>query len=408
MNLLEGLRLGLIEIRAHKLRAFLTLSGIAVGITSVVALTGILSCVQRGMRKSVAQAGLGRLFIGQQATSDHSNRSTGLIYEDAVALRRHFPSARAVSPIASTSTSAFYREFRARVEVAGIFPDWAKLDWNYKVRGRFFNDADLRDAAPVCVLVKKLYGKDGAQDDPLAPLFRRYDPLRQTIRLGGTLFRVIGILEDLPKDDGFMGGNNATVLLPLTSFQKRLSFERRQIDMINVDSGDQASSYILAKQVAGFLKRRHRGVEDIQVMNVVDFMGPMLSWLNMATFIIGAVGAIALFAGGVGIMNITLASVHARIKEIGIRKSLGARERDIRLQFLAEATLLSLLGGVSGVVLGGVLCFLVKLATKMNIILSPAAIATALLTSIGVGLAFSWYPARRASRLDPVEALRCE
>lgn len=415
MNLFEGIRLGLIEIWSHKLRAFLTLSGIAVGITSVVTMTGILSGVQVGMRQSVARGGLGRLFITRQETSDHSNRSSGLTYEDAVALRRRFPNARAVSPVSSTQVSAFYKEFRARVGVAGITPDWAKLDWNYKMRGRFFNDADLRDFAQVCVLIKKLHTKEnerneiGTQDDPLAPLFRRHDPLRRTIRLGGASLRVVGILEELPKANGMnMGDNDTTVLLPLTSFQKRLSLKQKQIDMLNVDSGDQASSYILAKQIAGFLKRRHRGVEDVRVMNIVDFMGPMMSWLNMATVIIGAVAAIALFAGGVGIMNITLASVHARIKEIGIRKSVGARDRDIRLQFLVEAAMLSLIGGVAGTALGGGLCLLVKLTTKMSVILSPPAIAAALLTSIGVGLVFAWYPARRAARLDPIEALRYE
>ena len=141
-------------------------------------------------------------------------------------------------------------------------------------------------------------------------------------------------------------------------------------------------------------------------MNMADFMGPFFQWLDMASFVMFAVAAIALFAGGVGIMNITLASVNARIKEIGIRKSVGARERDIRLQFLLEAATLSLLGGILGVLFGGGACLLVKATTKMSVLISPMLLGASLAVSVGIGVAFSWYPARRAARLDPMQALR--
>lgn len=415
MNWYEGLRIGLIEIRSNKLRAFLTLFGIAIGITSVIAMTGILSGVQTGMRDAVKRVGLGRLFIAARPTNDNTNRSSGLLYEDALAIREHFPEVRAVSPIASKQVPVFYREFSAKVEVNGVSPDWAKLDWNYKMRGRFFNASDLREYAQVCILIKRLHTKEkedtdfGSQEDPMRGLFKRYDPLRKIIRLGNTAFHVIGVLEELPKNDDMNVGDGVPgVLLPITSFQKRLSLERKQLDVINVDSGDQASSYVLAKRVFAFLKRRHRGVEDFQVMNIVDFMGPFMSWLNMATVIIGAVATIALFAGGVGIMNISLASVNARIKEIGIRKSVGARDRDIRRQFLFEAAMLSCLGGILGTLLGGGICLIVKLATHMTVAISPILVGIALLVSIGIGVIFSWYPSRRAARLDPIEALRYE
>ncbi|MBI3549797.1 MAG: ABC transporter permease [Elusimicrobia bacterium] len=412
MNLYEGLRLGLIEIRSHKLRAFLTLSGIAIGITSVIAMTGILSAVQGNMREGVARVGLGRLFVTSRPTLDHSHRSKGLLYEDALAIRERFPEARAVSPVVGSQLPVFYRDFRAKIEVSGISTDWAKLDWNYRVRGRFLNAADLREYAKVCVLIKRSKKKHEDQldrDDPVAPLFKRYDPLHKSIRIGGTSFLVVGVLEELETDaDMDVGDRDAAIFVPITSYQKRLSLESKQIHIVNVDSGTQESSYALAKQVFAFLKRRHRGVEDFQVMNIVEFMGPFMAWLNIATLIIGAVGAIALFAGGVGIMNISLASVNARIKEIGIRKSVGAKEKDIRRQFLLEATVLSALGGVVGVAVGGGICFLVKTFAKMSVSLSPFAVGTALAVSVLIGLAFSWYPARRAARLDPIEALRYE
>ncbi|MDE2293609.1 MAG: ABC transporter permease [Elusimicrobia bacterium] len=415
MNLLEGLRMGLIEMRSHKLRALLTLSGIAVGITSVVAMAGILTGMQKGMRAGLERVGMGRLFVTGKATMDLTRRSEGLTYADARAIREHFPDARVVSPSENDFLPLFYKDFRADMLVLGVTPEWAGLDWNYRVHGRFLNDDDMKSADAVCVLIKRLHTKEkdeenlGSGDDPLQPLFARYDPLGHSVRIGQTLFRVVGVLEELPKKDHMnVGEQNKSVLVPLTSFQKRIFYGSREIATIDVDSGSQASSYGLAKRLFAFLKRRHRGVEDFQVMNFTDFMGPFLKWFDMATVIFGAVAGIALFAGGVGIMNISLASVNARVKEIGIRKSLGARDRDIRRQFLIEAALLSLVGGVLGTALGGLLCLAVKLATPMTVILPAWAVLGALLVSILIGIVFSWYPARRASLLDPVVALRHE
>ncbi|MFI5361986.1 MAG: ABC transporter permease [Elusimicrobiota bacterium] len=412
MNLYEAVRIGAIEIRSHKLRALLTLSGIAVGITSIVAMQGITSGFQNGMAKSMQRLGTGRLFVTARATNDHTNRSEGLLYEDAVALRDSFPSLRVVSPVAETELTGFYRDFNTKVNVQGVTPEWRKLDWKYALHGRFFNETDLGTYAQVCILLKKYHKKgdeNSWEEDPLKPLFRRYDPVGKFFRLGDKSFRVIGVLEELPQKDGMgMDNDNENVLLPLTSFQKRLSWERRQLSIINVDTGSPVSSYVLAKRIFALLKRRHRGVEDFEVMNMSDFMGPFLSWLGIASLVMGAVAAIALFAGGVGIMNISLASVNTRIKEIGIRKSVGAREKDIRLQFILEAAALSLLGGVLGIGLGVAASQFGRAAADMTLEMSVPVVGGALAASIVIGVAFSWYPALRAARLDAMEALRYE
>lgn len=410
MNLYEGLRIGILEIKSHRLRSLLTLSSIAVGITSVISMTGIMSGFQENMRESVARSGLGRLYVWPQSTNANKNQSSGLVYEDAAAIRRNFPDIPTVSPTTSIESNLFFGDFNARVRVTGITPDWTRLDWNYKLRGRFINESDVSGYSKVCVLVKKRNDKEEfwRQDDVLEPLFTRHDPMRRTVRIGQTAFRVVGILEEGPRD-GMHGDNEEqNVLVPITSFQKRLSMEVKQINQIDLDSGDAESSYPLGKRVFGFLKRRHRGVEDFEVKNIADMMGAVMNWANTMTSVMGAVAAIALFAGGVGIMNITLASVNARIKEIGIRKAVGAHEKDIRMQFLLEAAALSFSGGVLGILSGIGACCLVKIFMRSAVLPPLTAIAAAILLSIGVGLAFSWYPARQAARLDPVEALRCE
>ncbi|MBI4056049.1 MAG: ABC transporter permease [Elusimicrobia bacterium] len=411
MNLYEGLRIGFLEIRAHKLRSFLTLFGIAIGITSVMSMTGIMSGFQMGMKKSITRVGVGRLFIWPHSTNTNRNQSSGLLYEDVLAIRQHFPDLPTVSPNTFMKTNLFFGEFNAKVNVNGVTPDWKNLDWNYTLYGRFFNETDLREYTKVCILIKKRHDQREfwRQTDPLDKILTHHDPMHKMVRINQTAFRVIGILEEGPRNSAMnftFGQKN--VLVPITSFQKRLFFKQKRIHQIDLDSGDAATSFVLAKRVFGLLKRRHRGVTDFQVKNIADMMGGVMKWVNTLTLVMLAVATIALFAGGVGIMNITMASLHARIKEIGIRKSVGAREKDIRLQFLLEAIALSLSGGIFGILLGSGICYLVKVLLHLAMLPPFIAVVSALLVSIGVGIVFSWYPARQAAQLDPIEALRYE
>ena len=411
MNIYQALRIGVLEIRSHKMQSFLTLFGVAVGITSVVAMTGIMSGLQTHMAAGIERSGPGRLFVWPRTTVTNHALSEGLVYEDALAIRRHFPAIPAVSPSFNGEDNLFMGDFNAKIKVRGVTPEWTKIDWNYALKGRFINDEDLRTYAKVCVLIQKRRDKMEfwKQNDELDPLFRRGDPLGKEVRIGQIAYRVVGVLQEGPRDymmNFEMGRKN--VLVPITSLQKRMTNESKILYLLDLDSGDPKTSALLGKRVFALLKRRHRGVEDFKVENIAEKMGSAMTWANTLAIVMGAVAAISLFAGGVGIMNITLASVHARIKEIGIRKSVGAKESDIQMQFLLEAVVLSLTGGILGIALGTGLCLLVRALAHMSAMPSLTSIATALLMSVGVGVASSWYPARQASRLDPTEALRYE
>ncbi len=400
----------MLEIRTHKMQSFLTLFGVAVGITSVTVMTGIMSGFQKHMAAGIERSGPGRVLIFPRETLTNRALSSGLSYDDASAIRRHFPAAKTVSPNLDRMDKIFYGQVRANVHVRGVTAEWSRIDWNYDLKGRFFNEEDLASFAKVCILIKK---RKTAMEfwrgkDALDPLFKQ-KILGDTVRIGAVLFRVIGILEEGPSDfvmNFQMGAKN--VLVPITTLQKRVSGRALVLRHIDLDSGDAKTAIALGARVRAFLKRRHRGVENFKIENVADKMGAAMKGINMLATAMGLIAAIALFAGGVGIMNITLASVSARIREIGIRKSLGAREKDIQLQFLLEAIVLSLSGGALGVAGGACICLLVKLVIHMETFPSLTSVAAALFISAGIGIISAWYPARQAARLDPIQALRSE
>ncbi len=408
MRALEALRIGLREIAAFKLRSFLTFFGIAVGTASVVSMAGVLQGWKSKAETQLRNSGPGRLIV-LHSKEREARGSLGLQAEDAEALRAALPSLRVVSPVFASNIPVRFKGRKARAGVTGATPAFRDVDWRYRLRGRFITDGDVATAARVCLAIKPRQRSDfWKQDDPLERAFRGEDPLGQTLVIGITAFRVVGVLEEQESErllDLDFGQSN--ILVPLSSYRDRL-LPRRPLHRIDLDTGDPASVALAEHRVRRLLTLRHRGIEDFEIKNFAKMMEGGVGWVRTAGWVLGAIAAIALFAGGVGIMNVTLASISTRVREIGIRKALGAGDDDILLQFLVEAGLLSAAGGLVGCALGVGACRLGRRVLPATGLPTPPYLAAALAMALGVGLLFALYPAWQAARTEPAGALRYE
>jgi len=427
MTLREGLIMGLIEIRTHKMRSFLSFLGVMVGVASVLLTLAFLQGARERMRRGLELSGPGRLVVerrgrGSSWSDEEERRRDRLTLEDARALAREFPELAMVAPRVNFWGRFTFQDLREQMAVVGVTPDFARRDWVYSVRGRFFNGEDLRTYARVCVLIQK--GEPGKRSwwrkyymdyyrDPIDKILRRCDPLGQTVTIGGTAFTVVGVLREPDEDNDprwFRGWRMwERVLLPLTTLQKYLSGSD-DIDDIQIDTGSERTVPFYTGAIMKALSARHmRAEQEFVIRNQAEMMAQSMQEMRKMRYVFLGVGIISLLAGGIGIMNVALAVVYSRIREIGIRRAVGATRMDILVQFVLESILLSFLGGVAGVGLGAAGVWQVpKYWKDFEAILSPSAVAICLGISVAVGLFFSIYPASQASRLDPVEALRYE
>jgi len=295
---------------------------------------------------------------------------------------------------------------RTGVSIYGVTPDYAPVRNYAVVEGEFINTEHLLGQASVALL-----GPDTAQK-----LFGRTDGVTgETIRINGQPFRVIGVLES--KGGGSFGSQDDVILVPFDTAQARLIRRSRdRVDLIFVQVADPSLVNQAREEVAQILRTRHRtelGADDFTIFSQDDFVATAQTITGVLTIFLGGIAAISLLVGGIGIMNIMLVSVTERTREIGLRKALGARRKDILIQFLTESSLLSLIGGLLGIGLGWLIAFIVgRVAAASNTPFTPSigldAILLATVFSTAVGLFFGLYPANRAASLEPVEALRYE
>jgi putative ABC transport system permease protein len=294
-----------------------------------------------------------------------------------------------------------------QVSVTGTTPEYFTMRNYTLLEGEFFTEADRLGYASVVVI-----GPDVADQ-----LFGHRDGLiGETLRINGQPFRILGVLE--PRGGGMMGSQDADVIVPLETAQTRIlqRNDRQRVGMILVQVLDVESIPQATDEIAQILRQRHNtpiGADDFTIFSQQDFIAVAETVTNVLTIFLGGIAGISLLVGGIGIMNIMLVSVTERTREIGLRKALGARKRDILIQFLTESSLLSLIGGLVGIVLGWLIAFIVgRIAAGSGTELNPAigvdSILLATLFSAAVGLFFGIYPANRAATLEPVEALRYE
>jgi putative ABC transport system permease protein len=399
----ETTRLALRSIRRNILRSFLTLLGIVIGVAAVIAMITIGSGTTQRVRDDISKLG-SNLLVVRAARPDRAGSTSftpsPLDDRDLAALRRGVEDAKAVSAAAQRSVRVVYGAQNTAADVTGTDSDYfTARDWNIAL-GRPFNESEVRGGTPVCVIGQTVR----------ALFFGGGDPDGEQIRVGRLSCRVIGVLE--PKGtSGFGQDQDNVVMMPLAAFQRRVAGNDR-IDSLFVAAADGVATSDVQAEIETVMRETRRiapGAEDnFEVRDMTQVADAMASATTTMTGMLGAVAGVSLLVGGIGIMNIMLVSVTERTREIGIRLAIGAHERHILVQFLVEATVLSLLGGLIGIAIGLGLAGLASSLLSIPFAPSAAVILLAVGFSALIGMVFGFFPALRGARLDPIDALRHE
>jgi len=400
----ETIRLALLSIRRNLLRSFLTLLGIVIGVAAVIAMLTIGSGTTEKVRADIAKLGSNLLVVysGRMPApgAPPNQRPKELSEREVSALKTHLEGARAIAGASQKQSRVIFGTESLTVGVTGTDADYfSARDWAI-VSGRPFTEQEVRGGASVCLL-----GQTVRQQ-----FFSAGDPEGSAIRVGKMSCKVIGLLE--PKGtSGFGQDQDNVVLMPITAFQRRIA-GNRDVDSIYVAADDQTPTDELQLRVEDIL-RDARNVppdrdNDFNVRDMTQVADAMASATTVMTGMLGAVAAVSLLVGGIGIMNIMLVSVTERTREIGIRLAIGAHEKHILVQFLVEATVLSLFGGLLGIALGLALAGTASWTLSIPFAPSLAVIILAVAFSAAIGMVFGFFPALRGARLDPIDALRHE
>ncbi|MDH7574994.1 MAG: ABC transporter permease [Candidatus Saccharicenans sp.] len=408
MKILRILRVSMRALARNKMRSFLTILGIIIGVAAVIAMVSIGEGAKKGIEERFASMGTNLLFVYPGSRNVRGVQSgfggfTNLKPDDAKAIEERCDAVKATSPSISTRAQVVYANKNWNTQIQGTGEKFPEIR-NWKVvEGVYFDESHVASGAKVCVL-----GSLVKQN-----LFEDEDPIGKTIRINKIPFTVIGVLESKGEQGGFFNRDDM-IAAPYTTVMRRL----RGVDYINsIDvaavSADKTSE--AQRQIEELMRERHRiapGAEDdFQVRNIADVAESAAESTKIMTILLGSIAGISLIVGGIGIMNIMLVSVTERIREIGVRLAVGARERDILLQFLIEAVVLSVTGGVIGIIIGVGASRLMKyisLFSNITTVVTPESIMLAFFFAASVGIFFGYYPARKASKLDPIEALRYE
>ncbi len=404
----QTLRVALRALNRNKMRSFLTALGIIIGVGAVIAMVSIGEGAKRGIESRFAAMGTNLLFVSpgsqnQRGVHGGWGSMTTLKEDDALAIARECPAVMYVSPSVSARAQTVYGNKNWNTSISGTGENYPEVrNWEVEF-GAYFDEAMVKSAAKVCVL--------GA--DVKTNLFEDEDPIGKVVRIKKIPFKVLGVLKKRGESGGF-GSRDDMITIPYTTAMRRL----QGIDYIQSADVRAVSTEALTEavvQIQDLLRNRHRiapGAEDdFTVRNMSEIAETAAEATQMMTVLLGSIASISLLVGGIGIMNIMLVSVTERIREIGLRMAVGAREIDILLQFLTEAIVLSLMGGLIGIGFGlgaSRLIKKIKMFSAFNTVVSLESVLLAFFFAAAIGIFFGFYPARKASRLDPIEALRYE
>ncbi|HWJ64898.1 MAG TPA: ABC transporter permease [Acidimicrobiales bacterium] len=397
-------------VRTHRLRSALTMLGILIGITAVILTVGLGNGAKAEVRDQINELGTNLLVVSPGSSTDSSGvrggfgSSSTLTVEDAEAIAdpKAAPDVQAVAATATTSVSLTNGDTNWTTTLTGTTPSWAEVRSREVTSGRFIDEDDEAEAANVVVL-----GPDTASE-----LFTTGNPVGQYVTYNGSKLKVIGVLEELSSSEET--SNNDLAVVPFSTYSERLvgGSSRDSVTSIYVKATSEDTLSAAYQETNALLLNLH-GITsaddaDFSIATQESILTAATSVDKTMTVMLGGIAVISLLVGGIGVMNIMLVSVTERIREIGLRKALGARPRSIRRQFLVEASVLGLAGGVLGVLLGVVGAVVLPHVTDTRVILSLSASLAAIAMAIGIGVVFGVYPASRAARLAPIDALRSE
>ncbi|MDP3879559.1 MAG: ABC transporter permease [Dehalococcoidales bacterium] len=398
-----------VGIITHKLRSFLTILGIVIGVAAVISLMSIGKGAQADILARIGSLGSNLITIGPGSSTFGGVRgATGsvrtLTQEDAAAIADQVAGVALVAPTYASNLQVVAGSNNMNSQVTGVPPEYREIQNLEIASGAFFSDYEYQRGARVAVLGSEVK----------ETLFGDTDPVGQQMRMGSNIVRVIGVLES--KGGGFNSADSS-ILVPLTAMQQmvaqpRTSQGERVVSSIVLTISDEKQAESVVQEITNLLRTRHRlgpnVDDDFSIISMQQIAETVSQATGTMTALLGAIAAISLLVGGIGVMNIMLVSVLERTREIGIRKALGAREYDIWLQFLIEAAFLTLAGGIIGVIAGWVVSYMVSRTGLVTPVVSADIVILAVSVSVGIGLFFGFYPAWNASRLDPIEALRAE
>jgi len=405
MSLAEFLRVGLQALSRNRMRSALTVLGIVIGVAAVIATLAIGQGARAAVQAQIRALGANTMTVLPGTITAGGARSgmgsiTTLTAEDAVAIKAQCPAVEAVAPTVRTVAQVVYGNQNWSTQVQGTTAEFVFIrQWPVQ-SGVFITDSDVRGSAKVCVL-----GQNVAQQ-----LFGDADPVGQTVRIKDVPFRVVGVLS-AKGGQGFGGNQDDIVIVPLTTAQRKV-LGITHVNSISLSAASEAAVEEAGEQITDLLRERHHirpGADaDFFIFTQQEIANSADATSKVMTLLLASIAGVSLLVGGIGIMNIMLVSVTERTREIGIRRAIGARRSDILMQFLVESAFLALAGGVLGVALGMGAAVLITQFARWPTLIQPGAVALAFGFASLVGVFFGFYPARRASRLDPVDALRYE
>jgi putative ABC transport system permease protein len=406
MNYKNLFRIAINALIRNKMRAFLTMLGVIIGVASVIAMLGIGQGSKKSIEDSVSGMGANMIMVfpgsmQRGGVSLGNTSAKALTLDDVKAVADNCPSVQWVSPEVRGSGQAVAGSENKPTQIYGVDLDYLKIKKIEVKSGRLFTEAEIKNSAKVCLLgktvVTELFGANA-------------DPVGATIRFKNIPFRIIGILSEKGQSQ-FGQDQDDIIISPYTTIQKRV-LAITYIQGIYASAISETASPVAVEEMKAILRTQHKikvgDDADFEVRSQEELVTTFSSISNVLTILLGAIAGISLLVGGIGIMNIMYVSVTERTREIGLRMSIGGKGKDILMQFLTESTLISVVGGILGILLGIGASSLIGKIMNWPIVIMPEAVILSFAVCTVIGVFFGWYPARKAASLDPIDALRYE